>query len=67
MSVLSWFENYTEQEIPAENLWDDAEAIELHFKMIRARREAEMRGERALDEDDDGASMGNELADSFKS
>lgn len=40
--------------------------MELHFKMIRERRAAEMRGERSLDELDEGASMGNDLAAPFK-
>jgi hypothetical protein len=61
---MSWFENFEEKEIPPENLWDDSEAVEAHFKMSRERRAAEMKGETFSD--DDEHMMGNDLADSFR-
>lgn len=60
---MSWFENYEEKEIPPENLWDDGEAIEAHFKLQREKRKAEMAGDTTLDDEE---MMDNDLADSFK-
>lgn len=72
MIILSWYENYTEEEVPPENLWDDSEAMEEHFKAVRARREDGLKSGPS-DEDSDNDSgmgqtdvLGNELSGVFK-
>lgn len=64
--MLAWFENYTEDELPNENLWDDAEYIEHHFAAVRRRREARFKPGGDAGGDQDAEMMGNDLADSFK-
>lgn len=65
MTILSWFENFSEEEVPHENLWEDAEGLELHFSMVRDRRE-EGRPYRKAEEDEDAEMVGNDMADVFK-
>jgi hypothetical protein len=65
MSILNWYENFQEHEIPDENLWDDGEAIDLHFKAVYARREDGMGGGDDSTPSDDEM-MGNEIASVFK-
>jgi hypothetical protein len=68
LTILSWFENFVEKELPAENLWDDAEGLDLHFAKIRDRRDGETGGTYNADEDGESGSdmVGNDLANSFK-
>lgn len=67
LAILSWFENYTEEEVPHENLWDDSEGLEQHFKAVRAAKEDGSSYRRRSDDDeDDGQMLGNDLADVFK-
>jgi hypothetical protein len=70
LSVLNWFENYVEDEIPPEPIWDDAEAITEWFKVIKKRHDDKLNfGAPKDDEDDDetnNSMMGNELADYFR-
>lgn len=65
LAILSWFENFTGDEIPPENLWDDGVAVEEHFKMVRARQKEQSQGttDGGLDDEE---MMGNDLARSFK-
>lgn len=66
--ILSWFENYTQDELPNENLWDDAVAVEAHFKLVKERKDAERDGLRVPDADNfvDGDAMSNDLASVWK-
>jgi hypothetical protein len=69
LAILSWFENYSEKELPPENLWDDSEGLDQHWKLVRERRANEFGGGSSSDEDSsDGGDemMGNELANAFK-
>lgn len=69
LTILSWFENYLSEEVPPENLWDDAEAVEEHFKRVKERKDAEREGMHINDKDDDfveGDAMANDLASVFK-
>ena len=68
LTILSWYENYLPEEMPPENLWDDGEAIEDHFRRVRERKEAERDGIKRDDDDDDlGSGMtGNDLSSVFK-
>lgn len=69
LTILSWYENYLSEEIPNENLWDDPEAIEEHFKRVKERKDAERDGMRMANDDEDfveGDSMSNDLASVFK-
>jgi hypothetical protein len=38
LSILSWYENYSEDELPAEHLWDDPEGLEKWFKKVSDKR-----------------------------
>lgn len=69
LTILSWFENYVEKDMPSENIWDDAEGLDLHWKAVRLR--AADGGSSSDDDDDDDSGtgsdmLGNELADVFK-
>jgi hypothetical protein len=68
LGVLSWFENYVSEEIPPENLWDDGEFVEEHFKRIRQQKEDEREGwggsKKEADEESD--LMSNDMASVFK-
>lgn len=68
MAILSWFENFVEEEVPAETIWDDAEGLEQHFKAVRARKEDGRPSYSGDDDDDDGdgSMVGNDIADVFK-
>lgn len=63
LSILGWFENFQESEMPDENLWDDAEAIERHFKVIIAKRDEGYSGDTTPPDEE---MMGNDLVDVFK-
>jgi hypothetical protein len=64
--ILSWFENYVSEELPPENLWDDTEAVEEHFKRVKERKDAERDGHKPAEEDDPGDMMSNDIASVFK-
>jgi hypothetical protein len=65
LTILNWFENYIEKDIPAENLWDDAEGLEQHWKLVKIRQGfAEAPGEG--DAEDFDAMVPNDLAAAFK-
>jgi hypothetical protein len=64
LAILSWFENYSEEEVPHENLWDDAEGLEQHFKAVMTRREDGRSFSKSDDEEDE--MLGNDLAGVFK-
>lgn len=69
LHVLSWFENYQEKEIPDENIWDDPQALEQHWKLVKIRREDERNGVTPADEDTvpgSGDMMDNAYASSFR-
>lgn len=66
LTILAWYENYLASELPHENLWDDAEAIEEHFRRVRERKDAERDGYRSDDDDEVSDMMGNDLASVFK-
>jgi hypothetical protein len=67
---LSWFENYTGDDLPHENWWDDSDAIEEHFKAVRIRKDQGDSGpggsayDSATDNSEEMA--GNDLASVFK-
>lgn len=67
--ILSWYENYLAEEIPNENLWDDGEAVEEHFKRLKERKDAEREGMNVADDGEEfveGDAMSNDLASVFK-
>jgi hypothetical protein len=65
LMILSWYENYIDKDIPAENLWDDPEGLEQHWKLVRARQGfSESEGEG--DAEDYDAMVPNDLAAAFK-
>lgn len=69
LTILSWFENNAEKDVPPENIWDDAEGLELHWKAVRQREADRLDGGGSLaesDEDDGGDMLGNDLAGVFK-
>lgn len=69
LHILGWFDNYQEAEIPDENLWDDAQALEQHWKRVRQRREDEREGITVADGDGEpghGDTMDNAYAAAFK-
>lgn len=66
LTILSWFENYVPEELPPENLWDDGEAIEEHFNVLRAKKEAEREGYGSGGGEDYDEMQGNDLSSVFK-
>lgn len=65
LTILSWFENNAEKDMPPENIWDDAEGLELHWKAVRARTADGVSSDDDSDEDSDDM-LGNDLAGMFK-
>lgn len=69
LTVLSWFENNAEKDMPPENIWDDTEGLEEHWKAVRLRM---AEGVSSPDDDDSdepglgGDMLGNDLASMFK-
>lgn len=74
LAILSWYENYIEDEIPPEPIWDDSEAVSEWFKMIKKRNDDRMNNgdptpSRSSDDEGgegDNSMMGNDLADYFR-
>lgn len=66
LSVISWHENHLPEEIPDENLWEDAEAVEIHFKAVAMRKEAQRDGYRVSDDPGDSDMTTNDLASVFR-
>lgn len=68
LTIMSWFENYTSEEIPPEHIWDDPEGCDLWFAKVSEKREAEYAGDSVPDnfEPDDDALGDNELARAFR-
>lgn len=70
LSILNWYENYVEDEIPPEPIWDDAEGVSQWFKVIKKRHEDKFKfpGSGGDDDDEgtDNSMMGNDLADYFR-
>lgn len=70
LTILSWFENNAEKDLPPENIWDDAEGLELHWKSVRQRESDRQDGGTSYDEGSDGPDggdmLGNDLASVFK-
>lgn len=66
LTVLSWFENYAEKDVPSENLWDDAEGLEQHWKLVKARMGFETDASGEGDAEDFDEMTPNELAATFK-
>jgi hypothetical protein len=73
LTILSWFENNAEKDMPDENIWDDSEGLEEHWKAIRLREAGGLSSTADSDEqpDDDSGDfgpdvLGNDLADVFK-
>lgn len=65
MTILSWFENYSGDDLPPENWWDDAEAIEEHFERIKLNKELEREGYKT-DDDEENGMLGNDMSSVFK-
>lgn len=63
LSIIGWFENNTQSDIPPEHLWDDAEGLDKWWQRVAARREESMSGGEYVPEDDMAS---NDLADLFK-
>lgn len=71
LAVLGWFENYQQDEIPPENIWDDSTGIDEWFKRVRQKQKDRFENPSAAQDDDndegtDNSMMGNDLADFFK-
>lgn len=66
LSILAWHENYLGDELPPENLWDDAEFLDQHFKKVQEKKKAEMGGGSYDGDDDSDSMMSNDLASVFK-
>lgn len=68
--ILSWFENYMPEELPHENLWDDAEAVEEHFRRVKEKKDSEFGRSSGTSYDDaeesDQDMLPNDLSSVFK-
>lgn len=64
LTILSWYEGFLPEELPPENLWDDGEAVEEHFRRVREKKDMEREGYDMSDDSED--LMGNDLASVFK-
>lgn len=65
--VLSWFENFTENEVPPEHLWEDDEGLEQWWEIVKARRDDGLPGPSSASSDDSEDVMtGNDLGSQFK-
>lgn len=61
--ILSWYENYTEKEVPPSHIWEDVEGLEQWFNRIHDDRGYASAGDTVPDEDE---MMGNDLARMFR-
>ena len=74
--ILSWYESHPEKDVPPENMWDDTQGLEEHWKLVKMRADNGEDAPDEYDEDDDlGGShsrgpgpqmLGNDLANVFK-
>lgn len=65
--ILSWFENYTKEDLPPEHIWEDADGLDEWWDRVKERRERGMSapsGAPSGDADEELAE--NELARAFK-
>ncbi len=40
MTILSWFENCTKEEIPPEYMWEDSDGLEQWWAAVKEKRES---------------------------
>ena len=73
LTILSWFENNAEKDLPHENIWDDSEGLEEHWKAVRLRESERTGGGGSFDDEPDDSDsdfgqdvLGNDLAEAFK-
>lgn len=78
LQILSWYEAYPEKDIPPENIWDDSQGLDEHWKAVKLRDANGDAGPSFEDEGEDadlgdshsrgtGSQMlGNDLASVFK-
>lgn len=68
--ILGWYENSTSDEIPPEHIWEDGEALERWWELVKERREYRVSGGRPRQSEDaepaDEDLTQNELARAFK-
>ena len=38
LTILNWYENLPKKEVPPEHLWEDAEGLDLWWKIVEAKR-----------------------------
>lgn len=65
MTILSWYENRSEDEVPPEHLWEDPEGLNLWWERVSERSGIRSSGGASPD----GAveeMVGNDLAPEFK-
>lgn len=64
LKVLSWFENYSSEEVPPEFMWEDDDGVEKWFKTVKENKDNDY----PTGDDDDGnpRMLNNDLADTFR-
>lgn len=53
LTILSWFENLTKDEIPPEYLWEDSKGLELWWADVTEKRERRFGGGGSSNDGDD--------------
>lgn len=62
-TILSWYENFTDEEVPPEYLWEDGTGLERWFERVKENRGLSTGGSSIPE----GSEMtGNDYADVFK-
>jgi hypothetical protein len=61
LTILSWFENSSEEDCPPEYIWEDDEGLDQWWKEVKARR-----GDGSYTDSDVDDMESNELAAAFK-
>lgn len=58
LTIISWFENCTKEEVPPEHLWEDSEGLEQWWATVKEKRDGDLPSSsgssRASDLDGDG-------------
>lgn len=62
-TILSWYENYTEKEVPPTYMWEDGEELERWFNRVNDDRGYVQQGDDVPDPED---MMGNDYARAFR-
>lgn len=66
LTILSWHENVTKDEVPPEYLWEDSEGLEMWWASVKDKRELPYRSSSSGSDERPSELEENELARAFR-